>query len=97
VRLYETATGRELATLSPPNLARIGGGEALKFSADGQWLLATKDDGETIAWNLPEIRRELAKLGLDWENRQRPVLFSLKPLPNSTENIENPTDASPAP
>ncbi len=69
VRLHESATGRELATLSPPNLARIGGGEALKFSADGQWLLATKDDGETVAWNLPVIRRELAKLGLDWEDR----------------------------
>ncbi len=69
VRLYETSTGRELATLSPPNPAQIFGGKALEFSPDGQWLLAAKHDGETVAWNLPVIRRELAKLGLDWEDR----------------------------
>ena len=69
VRLYETSTGRELATLSPPNLAPIMGGKALEFSPDGQWLLAVKNDGETVAWNLPVIRHELAKLGLDWEDR----------------------------
>ena len=69
VRLYETSTGRELATLSPPNLAQIVGGKALEFSPDGQWLLAAKNDGETVAWNIPVIRRELAKLGLDWEER----------------------------
>jgi hypothetical protein len=68
-RLCKTSTGRELATLSPPTPAPILGGNALVFSADGQWLLAAKDDGETIAWNLPVIRRELAKLGLDWEDR----------------------------
>ena len=31
---------------------------------------AAKNDGETVAWNIPVIRRELAKLGLDWEDRQ---------------------------
>lgn len=66
VRLHETATGRELATLSPPNMAGIGGSEAVKFSPDGQWLLVVKDDGETVAWNLSDIQRELASLGLDW-------------------------------
>jgi WD40 repeat protein len=70
VRLYESATGRELATLSPPNPAQIIGGKALEFSRDGQWLVAAKNDGETVAWNLPEIRSELKKLGLDWEDRR---------------------------
>ena len=68
VRLYETTTGREIATLSPPNPAQIQGGSALDFSADGQWLLAANDDGETIGWNIPIIRSELAKLGLNWED-----------------------------
>ncbi|HKX60896.1 MAG TPA: WD40 repeat domain-containing serine/threonine protein kinase [Verrucomicrobiae bacterium] len=70
VRLYETSTGRILATLSPQHLAPIRGGRALTFSPDGQWLLAAKDDGETVAWNIPVIRQELAKLGLDWKDRQ---------------------------
>ncbi len=70
VRLYETATGRVLATLSPPNLGLIVGNTALRFSPDGQWLLAAKDDGETVAWNIPILRGELAKLGLDWEDRK---------------------------
>ncbi len=73
VRLYETATGRELATLSPPNPAPIKGSEALKFSADGQWLLAARDDGETVAWNLPVIRAELGRLNLDWSLSDAPV------------------------
>lgn len=71
VTLYETSTGRELATLTPPNLAPILGPKALTFSPDGQWLIAAKEDGETIAWNLVVTRRELAELGLDWEVLQK--------------------------
>ena len=66
VRLYETSAGRELATLSPPNPAPLVGSATLKFSADGRWLMAARNDGETIAWDLPVIRNELAKLGLNW-------------------------------
>jgi WD40 repeat protein len=69
MRLYDTATGRELATLTPANPASIIGGKALEFSPDGQWLLAARDNGETVAWNLPVIRGELAKLGLNWEDQ----------------------------
>ena len=76
VHLYETVSGRELATLSPPNPAPIKGAEALNFSPNGQWLLAARDDGETVAWNLPAVRGELRKLGLDWSvtNTSRNVL-----------------------
>ncbi|RYD24663.1 MAG: hypothetical protein EOP86_28325 [Verrucomicrobiaceae bacterium] len=68
VRLYETSTGRVLATLTPSHPAPILGGSALEFTADGQWLLAAKDDGETVSWHLPVIRSELAKQGLNWED-----------------------------
>ncbi|MFN0068069.1 MAG: WD40 repeat domain-containing serine/threonine protein kinase [Limisphaerales bacterium] len=70
VRLHETASGRELATLSLPHPAPILGKEALKFSVDGQWLLAAKNDGETVAWNLPVVRAELGRLNLDWNLRE---------------------------
>jgi WD40 repeat protein len=64
VRLYETATCKYLATLTPPSsTARIG---KLAFSADGRWLAAAMDDGVSIGWDLPVIRKELATLGLDW-------------------------------
>ena len=66
VRLHETSSRRELATFTPPNPGQITGSKALEFSADGQWLLAAKNDGETVAWNLREVRAELAKAGLDW-------------------------------
>ena len=59
VRLDETSKGRESATLSPPHLAPISDGKALTFSPDGQWLLAAKHDGETVAWNIPSLRGEL--------------------------------------
>ena len=70
VSLHETSTGRVLATLSPPNPAQIIGNHSLAFSPDGQWLIAAKDDGETIAWDLPLIRCELDKLGLDWKDSE---------------------------
>ena len=66
-RLFETATGRELATLSPPRPGAILEQKSLNFSPDGRWLLAAKNDGETVAWDLPLIRAELGNLGLDWK------------------------------
>jgi hypothetical protein len=65
-RLFETATGRELATFSPPHPEAILEQKALNFSPDGQWLVAAKHDGETVGWSLPVVRAELRKLGLDW-------------------------------
>ncbi len=70
VRLFEVPTGRELATFAPPNPAWIGNFHGLEFSADGRRLLAAKGDGEVVAWDLPVIRAELAKLGLDWDEQR---------------------------
>lgn len=69
VRLHQTTTGRELATLSPPVAGQILGAHALTFSEDDRWLVAAKDDSEVISWELPVIRSHLAKLGLDWESQ----------------------------
>src|SRR5439155_16526397 len=70
VRLGETVSGRELATFSPPFPGQIIGAHGLTFSGDGQWLVAAKDDGEVIGWELPVVRAELAKVGLDWEGQR---------------------------
>ena len=61
-RLFDSFNGakREIADLSPLHSASRDPSPRLQ---------AAKHDGETIAWNLPVIRRELAKLGLDWEDR----------------------------
>jgi hypothetical protein len=67
LRLYRVPDGQELATLSAPGSARVFGGQCLEFSRDGRWLLALREDGEVIAWDLEVIRRELAGLGLDWD------------------------------
>jgi hypothetical protein len=72
-RLFETATGRALAVLSPPHPGPITGHRALSFTHDGEWLLAGKNDGETVAWHLPTIRAELQKLGLDWTLTDAPA------------------------
>lgn len=65
VRLFDSSTWSELATLANP--IPIGGPAGLAFSADARWLLAARHDGDIIAWELPVVRAELAKLGLDWD------------------------------
>jgi tetratricopeptide (TPR) repeat protein/serine/threonine protein kinase/WD40 repeat protein len=60
-RLVELANGRELARLEDPE--QITGPAA--FTPDGTKLIVTGRDGLHI-WDLRAIRRELARLGLDW-------------------------------
>jgi hypothetical protein len=74
------ATGRELAQLEDPEqFARYA-----LFSGDGTKLIAEAKDGLRV-WDLPRIRRELAKLGLDWD---APPYPSEKPDPTAGDPIE---------
>ena len=63
IRLWDLGTGRELA--------RWEGHEAevtaLAFSPDGALLVSGARDGTVRVWDLPWIRGELGKLGLDWD------------------------------
>jgi signal transduction histidine kinase len=68
VRLLDLATGRERATLSAPHPAQVDWSQGLAFSSDSRWLLAAKQNGEVVGWDLPVIRAELSKLGLDWND-----------------------------
>jgi WD40 repeat protein len=64
VRLIETATGRELATLSAPEPHPISW---LCFRPDGEQLAVACGDRVLQLWDLRRIRERLAEMGLDWE------------------------------
>jgi WD40 repeat protein len=64
VRLIETATGRELATLAAPELHDI---TWLCFRPDGEQLAVACANRILQLWDLRRIRERLAEMGLDWE------------------------------
>jgi len=63
VRLLDTRTGSELATLTPPLPQNL---DSLMFSADGRYLAGATFSRVVQLWDLPALRRELAALKLDW-------------------------------
>ncbi len=64
VRLIETETGRELATLSAPEPHPI---HWLCFGPDGNQLAVVCENRLLQLWDLRRIRERLAEMGLDWE------------------------------
>jgi serine/threonine protein kinase/WD40 repeat protein len=63
IRLVELATGTELITLEPPMAFGLG---FVRFSPDGRFLAACGSREQIAIWDLPELRHELAGIGLDW-------------------------------
>ena len=64
VRLVDPDTGREYARLENPNQDRAF---FLSFSPDGTQLVITGGDNQPLhVWDLRAIRKQLAKMGLDW-------------------------------
>jgi signal transduction histidine kinase len=78
LRLYDVAAARELATFVPLHATPIDGVQSLGFSSDGRFLRAVRRDGEVVEWDLPIVRAELAKLGLNWSD-STPALSSVVP------------------
>jgi WD40 repeat protein len=63
--LLDAATGRRLATLRPPAEEFV---QYFCFSRDGSRLAVSSATSNGIdVWDLREIRRGLAELGLDWD------------------------------
>jgi serine/threonine protein kinase/WD40 repeat protein len=77
-RLLSFPDCQELVTLKPPLVVPI---RSARLSADGRrlWLLGAAF--RVFEWNLGQLRSELAKLGLDWE--QGPATQSQGPLESS--------------
>jgi WD40 repeat protein len=63
IQLVEPVTGRELATLTAPDLRML---TDLFFSGDGRLLGGLTSDNVVQLWDLAELRRQLVPLGLDW-------------------------------
>jgi len=65
VRLVNPDTGREYARLEDPDQDRAFD---LSFNADGTQLIVSNNDSQSIhVWDLRAIRKQLAKMGLDWD------------------------------
>jgi WD40 repeat protein len=64
VQLLDPRTGRELASLVTPDARRI---YHLCFSSDGSHLAAGRDNQVITLWDLRQIRKQLAAIGLDWD------------------------------
>jgi WD40 repeat protein len=63
LRVHDVQTGKEIARWQGHEAAIT----ALTFSPDGKLLVSGARDGTVRVWNLPWIRAELAKLGLNWD------------------------------
>ncbi len=66
LRLVETATGRILVRLAPPE--PLGFVAGLVFAGQDR-LCAVNIEGRVFTWNLTTLRRELAAVGLDWADK----------------------------
>src|SRR5205823_5961607 len=64
VRLIETSSGRELATLTAPHPLGVSW---LCFSPDGSGLAAACANHVIQVWDLRWIRQQLANINLDWD------------------------------
>jgi serine/threonine protein kinase/WD40 repeat protein len=62
--LRELPLGAELVKLIPPRSLAV---REWTFSPDSKRLIILLKNGQVVEWNLAELRRELAKVGLDWE------------------------------
>jgi hypothetical protein len=69
VKLIDTVTGRELATLESPDFRLVS---SMGFSPDGTLLAMTHHTNSIRIWDLQDLRRHLAKLDLDWDEPTSP-------------------------
>jgi serine/threonine protein kinase/WD40 repeat protein len=66
---------RKLLLALPEEHGQVWG---LAWSRDRERLAVSHSDGTLVIWNIPEIRAELAKIGLDWQD---PPLPAERPRP----------------
>jgi WD40 repeat protein len=67
--LIDPVTGRGLATLESSDVKHVA---SMGFSPDGTLLAMTHYTNSIRIWDLPDLRRHLAKLDLDWDEPTSP-------------------------
>jgi WD40 repeat protein/tRNA A-37 threonylcarbamoyl transferase component Bud32 len=67
VRLFDTSTFAELATLRHPDSFLLW---MLVFSPDGHTLASTTGEGVAHLWDLRKLRESLGEIGLDWKTAE---------------------------
>ena len=87
VRLVDSASGRELATLEAHNGREIS---SLAFSPDARWLAVADGSDSLHVWDLRAIRQRLANLGFDWE---APPLSPARPSEIKSTKVNFMSDA----
>jgi WD40 repeat protein len=76
VQLVDPTMGRALATLQAPEPRQVSW---LGFSPDGDRLAVATASDHVRLWDLGLIRRQLAALGLDWDQSPDPPVASRSP------------------
>jgi WD40 repeat protein len=67
VLLLDAETGERLATIRANTSQTVN---SLDLSTDNRSLAVASTDQQILVWDLPLLRRELARLGLDWPGGQ---------------------------
>jgi hypothetical protein len=93
VKLIDSGTGEELASLESPALEAVS---ALSFSPDGVFLAASSDGNGIRLWDLRRIRQHLARLKLDWPRPAPPAWSGGKPIVLQVRAESNPDIDPPA-
>jgi WD40 repeat protein/Flp pilus assembly protein TadD len=79
IRLVRPESGRELARLEAPEQTRL---RPRCFTPDGTRLIAVGADTQALhVWDLRRIRKELVRLGLDWDPLPYPEAADVPPGP----------------
>ena len=76
IQLQRIPDGQALALLKPPDDKQYSG---VQFDPRDGALVATAQDGGRMIWELPQIGRQLATIGLGWD--QGSSLVKVAPLP----------------
>ena len=63
IHLFDVASARRVALFQAPEPLGI---QALALSPDGRWLVTLCNEGWLQRWDLAELRRDLARLDLEW-------------------------------
>jgi WD40 repeat protein len=92
LELLATDTGEWIGQIESPRLEHLHGAAAV-FSPDGAFFAVhSTGTSELFVWHLAEVRRELARLGLDWDLPPLPTAKATNATPLKVEFVDESRD-----